>query len=113
LIPRCCRAATSGNTGALVAWKLAIFQQSILYRAVMLAQGASAAWNATNVLSAVLCGRPFLETISGLPYVLSKVAVHVDKMNLKAISDFLDNEVYSTRIEDWLDDEVATKAKTC
>jgi hypothetical protein len=43
--------ASTDSERSFAAWKLALFQQSILYRAVILAQGASTAWNASNRLN--------------------------------------------------------------
>src|ERR1700726_3360728 len=40
-----------------IAWKLAAFQQAVIYRVVMLAQGSSNGWNDCNILSSILCAR--------------------------------------------------------
>jgi hypothetical protein len=45
-----------------VAWKIATFQQVILYRIVMLADGCADAWNGRNPLASTLCARAIMET---------------------------------------------------
>ena len=45
-----------------VVWKIVGFEQIILYRIVMLADGCADAWNAHNPLASVLCARALLES---------------------------------------------------
>src|ERR1700735_158929 len=55
--------AAEGDLGiSKVAWKIATFQQAILYRIVMLAAGTADMWNSGNCLGSVLCARALMES---------------------------------------------------
>lgn len=45
-----------------IAWKIGNYQQVILRRTVMLAEGCAAMWNAGNSIGALLCARALMET---------------------------------------------------
>jgi hypothetical protein len=47
-----------------LAWKVATYQQAILYRVVALATGTRLSWNARNVLASFLLVRALVETIA-------------------------------------------------
>jgi hypothetical protein len=47
-----------------LAWKIATYQQPMLYRVVMLASGCAANWNAPNLLCAYLAARALIETVA-------------------------------------------------
>ena len=47
-----------------LAWKIATYQQPMLYRVVMLASGCAANWNARNLLCAYLAARALIETVA-------------------------------------------------
>jgi hypothetical protein len=46
-----------------LAWKIAVYQQSILYRMIMLWRGSALAWNNGNSLASVLSARALVETV--------------------------------------------------
>jgi hypothetical protein len=47
-----------------LAWKLATYQQPVLYRIVMLASGCAMNWNARNLLCSYLAARALIETMA-------------------------------------------------
>jgi hypothetical protein len=103
-------AAEGDGEKSMIAWKLAAFQQAVLYRVVMLAQGSSNGWNDCNILSSILCARALLETIAATHYVEVNLARYVEKKDFKAMSLLVDGQAYATRNEEWLKDEAGLKA---
>jgi hypothetical protein len=103
-------AAEGGDESSFVAWKMATFQQDALHRVVMLAQGGSNGWNDSNILSSVLCSRALLETVANMHYVVTELTSHGPQMELKAVSDLLDQQLFATRNKDWLKDEAGYRA---
>jgi hypothetical protein len=103
-------AAEGGDESSLVAWKMATFQQDILHRVVMLGQGASNGWNDCNLLSSVLCARALLETVANMNHIVTELTANRTKMELEAVSDLLDKQLFATRNKDWLKDDAGYRA---
>lgn len=93
-----------------VIWKINVFKQLILYRIVMLADGCSAAWNAHNPLTSVLCARAAMETSAIILDFEAQLARYCEKENFAAIDDLITNYTFSTRLKDWVESEAGTKA---
>jgi hypothetical protein len=104
--------AGGNDERSTLVWKLAEFQQSILYRIVMLAQGASSSWNDGNLLSSVLCSRALLETVASMHHLVVSVVEHTQKSeaDLKAITQLVKEQLYATRNRDWLSDQAGFRA---
>ena len=84
-----------------VVWKISSFIQVVLYRIVMLADGCADAWNARNVLAALLCSRAIMETSAVILDFEIQLKRFCGDSNFSAIDDLVMNRTFSTRQEDW------------
>lgn len=87
---------------ASIAWKLAIFQQSMLYRAVALAKGITESWSAGNGLSAVIVARSLIETIAAFAEIEACIRSLWLARDLVGIDEALKKATFGTRLADWL-----------
>jgi hypothetical protein len=85
-----------------LAWKVAAYQQAILYRAVMLTEGVALAWNAGNVLTGFLAARALLETFAVMEDFKAQLGSFVAKEDLGSIDALAMNRTFATRDPDWL-----------
>jgi hypothetical protein len=92
-----------GDAGkSKVVWKIAVFQQAILYRIVMLADGCADAWNAGNPLAATLCARAITETSALLLDFEARLRKQLCSAgDFPAIDALVMNRTFSTRLTDW------------
>jgi hypothetical protein len=95
-----------------LAWKIATYQQPMLYRVVMLASGCAANWNARNLLCAYLAARALIETVA----VFWTFEVELQKLiaaeNLSEIDALITNRTFSTRDTELIEAHPDTKAIT-
>lgn len=93
-----------------LAWKLAIYRQSMLYRIVALAESSALNWNQANVLGAYLSTRALLETYAVLFETENQIGEFVIAKDVSAIDVLLQRQIFATRLEDWLGKDPATKS---
>jgi hypothetical protein len=84
-----------------LAWKLGGFQQVILYRVVMLAEGCSTMWNARNVLGSILCARALMETTALISDFVSQLTALCKVRDFSSINNLVTNRTFGTRLEGW------------
>jgi hypothetical protein len=86
-----------------LAWKIATYQQAILYRVVALGAGTRDAWNARNVLVMFLTTRALVETIAVFDDFERSLLAHVASEDLGAMDALAQNRTFATRDEELLD----------
>jgi hypothetical protein len=85
-----------------IAWKIALFSNSMAHRFVALAEGAAVSWNASNPLSAVLNARASMETFASY-YEFSKQLSNLVPVNdFEAIDNLITKCLFGTRDEELL-----------
>jgi hypothetical protein len=82
-----------------LAWKVATYQQAILYRVVALGAGTRDAWNARNILVAFLTTRALVETIAVFDEFERWILTHVAAEDLRAIDDLAQSRTFAARVE--------------
>ena len=82
-----------------LAWKVATYQQAVLYRVVALAEGTRLAWNAGNFVLAILAARALTETIAVFDEFESTLDKHLGQEDLSAIDGVIMNRTFATRDE--------------
>ncbi len=95
---------------SMLAWKVAAYQEAMLYRVVMLASGCAANWNAGNVLCSVLAGRALVETVALLLDFERRLESSLAEQNLSDIGALITNLSFATRDEEWLEKHPDSKA---
>ncbi|OWK18445.1 hypothetical protein AJ88_05180 [Mesorhizobium amorphae CCBAU 01583] len=80
-----------------LAWKIAVYQQAILYRIVMLATGVAQCWNSGNLLTSVLAARAFVETIAVLQDFEIRLSALLETEDLTAIDSLVMNRTFANR----------------
>jgi hypothetical protein len=97
------RVAKSGLLAqSKAAWKIAVYQQAVLYRAVMLAEGACAAWNGGNILSCFLTARALVETVAVVSDFEQQLLDALRSEDLGAINALVMNRTFATRDDEML-----------
>lgn len=95
------RATEIAISGALskskLAWKIATYQQPMLYRVVMLANSCASSWNGQNLLGAYLASRALVETVVLFLSFEEELCAHVDRADLGAVDVLVTNRMFSTR----------------
>jgi hypothetical protein len=92
--------AASGPTeNSKAAWKCAVLQQSLLYRATSLASGCAEEWNAGNVLCSILAARALVETIALSQFIADEFDKRLQDKNVAAIEELATQQLFSTRNE--------------
>jgi hypothetical protein len=84
------------------AWKLAMLQQSLLYRVCALASGAADAWNANNVAAAAILARALMETVALTEFLRNELLRLREPMTLvaaNAIDEICSQQLFSTKDE--------------
>lgn len=81
------------------AWKCAVLQQSLLYRSTALANGTADAWNAGNVVCAVLCARALVETIAISVYLKDELQRLIAARDADALDALANKHLFATRNE--------------
>jgi hypothetical protein len=80
-----------------LAWKIATYQQPVLYRVVMLASGCAANWNAQNLLCAYLAARAIIETVAVFWMFEVDLQELIGKGDVGGIDALITNRTFSTR----------------
>jgi hypothetical protein len=93
-----------------LAWKAAVFQQVILYRVVMLADGVIANWNSGNILASFLAARALIETIAVLDDFECQLQLLLANSNLEGIDNLVMNRTFATRDVKWLQDHPSSQS---
>lgn len=93
-----------------LAWKIATYQQPVLYRIVMLADGCALNWNARNDLCSFLAARALVETIALVFDFQCELDSLVELKDLKSIDALVMNRTFASRDQEWLKDHPDTKA---
>jgi hypothetical protein len=88
---------------SMLAWKIATYQQSLLYRVVALASGCALAFNAGNPLCAILSARALIETIAVASDFERQVLTALDEEDLEALNSLAVTLIFATRDELWLE----------
>ena len=86
-----------------LAWKVATYQEAILYRVVALGAGTRDAWNARNVLVAFLTTRALVETIAVFDDFERSLLAHAASEDVGAMDALAQNRTFATRDEQLLD----------
>jgi hypothetical protein len=94
-----------------LAWKSALLQQSLLYRATSLASGCAASWNDRNVLCSMLAARALIETIALAYEVAFELQSVVAAGAPDAINQLLNENLFSTRHKDMIESGHAHSAR--
>jgi hypothetical protein len=84
------------------AWKVAVYQQSILYRVVMLAEGAVSTWNDGNILTSILAARALIETVAVVYEFTHQLKAYISASDLVGLSKFTTSMIFATRDEKFL-----------
>lgn len=95
-----------------VAWKLACFEQGILYRTIALQNGVSAAINQNNALCALLLCRALVEVSASVWSVCRALEKGLSDDDLNAIDTALMKSSFSARWDRWPDKYQATNILT-
>ncbi|MCX7310318.1 MAG: hypothetical protein NTV56_00975 [Alphaproteobacteria bacterium] len=85
-----------------VAWKIATYQQAVLYRVIALGEGTRLAWNAGNVLTALLTVRALTETIAIFDEFEVALMKRLAGEDLGAIDALIMNRSFATLDEELL-----------
>lgn len=79
-----------------LAWKIAVYQQAVLYRIVMLATGVAQSWNFGNLLTSILAARAFVETTAVLQDFESQLSALLGTEDLIAIDYLVMNRTFAS-----------------
>jgi len=82
---------------SMLAWRIATYQQPVLYRVVMLASGCVANWNGRNLLCAYLAARALMETAAVLLVFERSLEALIKSEDLKGINDLITKSAFATR----------------
>jgi hypothetical protein len=93
-----------------MAWKIATYQQPVLYRVVMLASGCAANWNDSNILCSYLAARALIETATVFLLFESDLQELIKGEKIPEIDDLITNRTFSTRDEEMVNLYPDTKA---
>ena len=93
-----------------LAWKIATYQQPVLYRVVMLASGCAANWNGRNLLCAYLAARALIETVAVFLVFEDELQTLIEQENLGEIDALIMNRTFSTRDTEFIEALPNTKA---
>ncbi len=94
-----------------LAWKVATYQQPVLYRIVMLASGCALNWNAGNLLCAYLAARSLMETIAILLAFERELGDCIQTTDFRRMDELLTNRLFSTRDPDLISELPGTSSK--
>jgi hypothetical protein len=94
-----------------LAWKIALFSNSIAHRFVALAEGTAISWNASNPLSAVLNARASMETFASYYEFGTQLAKLVPLDDFEAIDNLITKCLFGTRDEEMLKEFPDLKAR--
>jgi hypothetical protein len=96
-------------------WKIANYQQAILYRIVTLASGCALNWNNGNTLCSILAARALVETAALFWEFEQRLDELLGCSDIEGIDTLINNRTFASKDEDWLEsnpDYVATNILT-
>lgn len=93
-----------------IAWKIATFQQSVLWRVVMLARGARLCWNARNILACFILTRQLVETIALFDEFERSLVELFAAKDASGIDALVMNRMFATMDAELLKDHPESKA---
>lgn len=85
-----------------IAWNVARYQQALLYRVVMLADGCASNWNLGNPLCSLLAARALTETVALLLVFKDRLQRLLEEEDLGGIHALTLNASFATRDAEWL-----------
>jgi hypothetical protein len=94
-----------------VAWKIAMFSNSVTYRFCSLADGTAIAWNADNMLGTVLCSRALTETVALLWEFADRFLKLAEVEDFGAVDTLATAYLFGTRDEELLKDNPELHAR--
>jgi len=86
-----------------VAWKIANYQQAILYRIVMLASGCALNWNNGNTLCSMLAARALVETAALFLEFEHRLDELFSCSDIEGIDALINNRTFASKDEEWLE----------
>jgi len=93
-----------------IAWKIATFQQSVLYRVVMLARGARLSWNARNILACFILVRQLVETVALFDEFERSLMERFEAKDAGGIDALVMNRTFATMDTEFIKDYPDAKA---
>jgi len=85
-----------------LAWKIANYQQAILYRTVMLASGCALNWNARNPLCCILAARAMVETAALFFEFEDRLNKLLGQSDFQSIDKLTENQTFASRNKGYL-----------
>jgi hypothetical protein len=92
------------------AWKCAVLQQALLYRATTLAEGCAASWRDRYLLSSTLAARALIETVTLANHVGDELQKFTELSDLDSTEHLLNSQLFSTKNKALVDDGFAYMA---
>jgi hypothetical protein len=93
-----------------IAWKIATYRQSVLYRIVALAEALALNWNAQNVLGCYLTARSIIETAALLHDFAHELDLCMEQRDFERLDALVTSRHFATRDKDWVKAEPTTEA---
>ncbi|WP_457586037.1 hypothetical protein [Ensifer canadensis] len=93
-----------------LAWKIAVYQQALLYRIVSLGAGAVRACEAEDILVGILAARAVIESVSVFQDVVSKIERYLQLEALDEIDNIVMSRMFSTRDREAVEDNPKFKS---
>lgn len=94
----------------MLAWKVATFQQSVLYRVVSLASGIACLWNAANYLTSMVAARALFETLVLIEDFAGRLDAQLAAEDLESIDSLVMNRTFATRDAEWIVEHPESKS---
>ena len=93
-----------------VAYKVAIYSQSIRYRIIELSELIIELWNEEKFVSCFIMVRSLSETICVLCELEERLKVQIESADISTINDTIENRLFSNRLDGFMDDRAEFKA---
>jgi hypothetical protein len=79
------------------AWKCAVLQQALLYRATTLAEGCAASWRDKHLLTSMLAARALIETVVLANHIGDELHKFTTSNDLDSTEHLLNSQLFSTK----------------
>jgi hypothetical protein len=86
-----------------LAWKLAIYRESVLWRTVALTESVAINWNSDNIVGAYLSARALIETSALLLDLEHELRKHIDARDIAALDALMNSRTFATREKQWIE----------
>src|SRR4051812_13927086 len=93
-----------------LAWKLAVYRESVLWRIVALTESVAINWNSDNIVGAYLSARALIETSALLLDLEHELKKHIDARDLAALNTLLNSRTFATREKQWVEKDPESAA---